>query len=308
MGDGRVRPDVFVVIPHRGGRAMLARCVKSIAASDYPNLAVVIVDDDSGDGSAEAVAAQYPGLVALLRNAQNMGYATSVNRGMEEALRNGADFVFRLNNDTFIERRCISRLMAAAAGSGGPVGAGAWGTKILNDLPDGSIWSMGERIDWRRGCWEEIREDWEGVREVDAASACALLVDRRAVESVGLLDGAFFTYGEDIDFNLRLRRQGFRVVTVPDALVWHVGGGTTGDGDSPFKLYYFTRNRLLLMKRYGSLKDWAYFVPFFAYHFLRRLYFLARRGQWRRGRYLVWAVYDFLIGRTGKRSGVLSGR
>jgi GT2 family glycosyltransferase len=287
---------------------MLTRCVKSIAASDYPDLAVVIVDDDSGDGSSDAVAAEHPGLVALLRNAENMGYARSVNRGVQEALRKGADFVFLLNNDTVIEQRCIARLMDAATGPGGTGGVGAWGTKILNDLPDGSIWSMGERIDWRRGCWEEIREDWEGVREVEAASACALLVDRRAVESVGLLDGAFFTYGEDIDFSVRLRRRGYRIVTVPDALVWHTGGGTTGDGNSPFKLYYFTRNRLLLMKRYGSARDWAYFVPFFAYHVVRRLYFLARQGEWRKGRYLLWAVYDFLIGRTGKRSEVFSGR
>jgi hypothetical protein len=74
-------------------------------------------------------------------------------------------------------------------------------------------------------------------REVDFATGCAMLVKREVFERVGLFDPAFFMYHEDYDFSARVRRGGYRIVYVPQAVVWHKVSASTGE-ESPLKWYY----------------------------------------------------------------------
>lgn len=295
-------PRIMVVIPHRGGKEMLTRCIRSLIDGEYRNLSVIVVDDASEDNSTQNLCLEFPALT-LLRNSENLGFAESVNCGIRQALKQGAEYIFLLNNDTVVHKSCLIHLAHAAMESQGEKAVGALGPKILNHDSD-SIWSMGEKIDWRRGCWEDMKEDMGKVMDVESLSGCALLLSRDVFDSIGFFDECFFTYGEDIDFNVRLGKARFRILAVPDAVIRHVGGATAGSGETPFKLYYFTRNRIILMKKYGRLRDWIYFVPFFSYHLLRRLLVLYHKKEIRKSKYLFWAISDSLSGRYGKNARV----
>lgn len=81
--------------------------------------------------------------------------------------------------------------------------------------------------------------------KVDAVSGAALLVSRKVLEQVGLLEPTYFFYFEDIELCLRARRAGFAAYVHPNAVVYHRGGGTIGA--APEKVYYAVRNQLRML-------------------------------------------------------------
>src|SRR3990170_2313546 len=127
---------------------------------------------------------------------------------------------------------------------------GVVGPKIYSGLPGSSIlWEAGGGIDWRygkayhTGFDETDRGQWDGVRDVDYVSGCAMLIKREVLEEVGLLDERFFLYYEETDFCARVREKGYRVVFAPEARIWHKISNTTGGAYGPIFTYYMTRNR-----------------------------------------------------------------
>ena len=76
-----------------------------------------------------------------------------------------------------------------------------------------------------------------------------MAVSRAAIERAGLLDERLFLYVEDVDWSLRIRKAGFAVVFVPDAVVLHKGSASTGGGASTTNLYYSTRNTIYVAEK-----------------------------------------------------------
>src|SRR5688500_11427372 len=87
-----------------------AECLRSLEASDWPNLTILLVDNASGDGSGDRLHARFPH-VAYLQTGANLGYTGGNNRGFAWALAHGADHVLVLNNDTVVDPACIGPLL-----------------------------------------------------------------------------------------------------------------------------------------------------------------------------------------------------
>jgi len=115
-------------------------------------------------------------------------------------------------------------------------------------------------------------------REVDFATGCAMLVKREAFERVGLLDPAFFMYHEDYDFSARVRRGGYRIVYVPQAVMWHKVSASTGE-KSPLKWYYLGK----------------YVVPFYLKHCQPPRLSLALFALWVLARETVKGNIQYLV-------------
>jgi GT2 family glycosyltransferase len=160
---------------------------------------------------------------------------------------------------------------------------------------------MGARIDLYRGIWQSTHEDAKLVTEVDSLSGCAVLISADVFDEIGVFDESFYTYIEDLDFFLRLKRSHSKIIINPHAKVWHKVSSTAGDGDTPFKMYYTTRNRLLLMKKHARFIHWCHFIPFFVYHLIRHIYYLHNSSETHKTRFLFRAIFDFLSGRFGKQ-------
>ncbi len=113
MDSSHSPPLVAVVIINWNGRRWLAPCLDSVLASEYKNIRAYVVDNGSTDGSPEMVREKYPG-VTLIQNHKNLGVAEGCNVGVRRALRDGADYIARLDNDVKVEPGWLGPLVEAA--------------------------------------------------------------------------------------------------------------------------------------------------------------------------------------------------
>jgi len=241
---------IAAVVLSWNGREDTLACLRSLQRVTYPELSIVVVDNGSTDGGPEAVAAEFPD-VRLLPLGENRGFAGGVNRGAEAALADGADAVLLLNNDTTVEPGFLEPLVDA----GCVEGVGAACAQIL-DSATGRIWYAGASYDPRRG--HHGRHTGYGDAplpqatapyETERACGGAMLIPRAALEEVGPLDESLFAYAEDVDWSLRARRAGLRILVVPASVVHHRVSASTGGAASPDSLYYALRNSLTVAER-----------------------------------------------------------
>lgn len=292
-------PRVALVIVNYRGREDTLACLESVATLTYPDRDVLLIDQDSKDGTPEAVRGLYP-WVHIIENPVNNGFAGGNNLGIRVALeQRGADYIFLLNNDTTVEPGLLEPLIALAEGDSA---IGIVGPKMLYfDRPD-VIWSAGGRIDWRGGSLligEGEPDDTKETttRDVDFIVGCGLLVKRAVLERIGLFDERYFLYYEETDLCARARKAGWRIVYQPAARLWHKVSGSTG-GDSELTLYYMRRNVLLYLGERGTR-------PFLGCltalgESLRLALVWAVQGKRRRSHVILRAVLDYLRGRFGK--------
>jgi len=219
---------------------------------------------------------------------------------LKKAFGDGAEYAFLINNDTIVDRCCLSRLVAAAEIY---PDAGLIGPAIYYFEKSGTIWSAGSTIDLKRGAWTHNKTvpDEDAFFEVDGLTGCAILVRRDAVLTAGYIDPAFFLYVEDFEWNLRIKKCGFKAICVPEAKVWHKIGRSTGGLNSPFFYYYSIRNRLLLMRKHATFTEWCYFIPFFLRNLLLdALLKVLNREKRFLGIAMFQGIGDFIKGSYGK--------
>ena len=229
---------VAVVLNWNGGDDTLA------ALESLAGLETICVDNGSSDGSDRAVEERFPD-VELLRLGENRGFAGGNNAGIRRALERGGDWVLLLNNDAVLTPGAAEALTRAARPD-----VGLLACKIV--YPDGRVQYAGARFLARLGY---SGRSWTRDRgtEVDRADGAAMAVSREAAERTGLLDEELFAYVEDVEWSLRIRRAGFRVVYVPDAVVVHKGSASTGGRASTANVYYDTRNTIAVVERHAPL-------------------------------------------------------
>jgi GT2 family glycosyltransferase len=231
-------PRVYVIILNWNGKEDTLRCLHSMQEVDYPRYRVLVVDNASDDGSAEAVRAAFPA-VELLVNNGNLGFAAGNNQGIRYALQRGADYVLLLNNDTRVDQMVLTALVRT--GEANPK-VGLASPKVYYFDRPRVIYYAGARRGWlpllprligtggTRSATAGERGQVEQLQEVDYVWGQAMFIKREVIERIGLLDPAFFMYYEDVDYCLRAKRAGYKIVCVPSACVWHrVARGTEGD-------------------------------------------------------------------------------
>ncbi len=250
------RPLVGVVVLTWNGREDTLACLHSLAATTGASLRVIVVDNASDDGTADAVQAEFPD-AELVRSDQNLGFAGGNNLGIARALELGVDFVLVLNNDTEVEPGAVAALVDEARRT---PDAGALCAKLLYADPPDRIWFAGAEFDPRRGYNGRQRGygDADGpafaaVAETDRACGAAMLVPRQVLERVGVFDPALFLYSEDTDWSLRARAAGYRLLVVPAARIRHRVSVAAGGESSPTTLYYGLRNTLVVCERHAPL-------------------------------------------------------
>lgn len=230
--------DLSIFIVSYNTRELTRRCLQSILdARPAVEYEIVLVDNASRDGSADAIEREFPS-VRLIRSDTNLGFAAANNRARREA--KGERFLL-LNPDTRVSRDAIDRLLAFSIAR---PEAGITGGRTVND--DGSLnpWSCrGRPTPWGLFCqavglttafrmhplfdpaslgpWRR-----DSVREVDVVVGCFLMIGRELWDALGGFDERFFMYGEEIDLCLRARARGFRPMITPDAVIVHHGAAS----------------------------------------------------------------------------------
>ena len=244
------RRTVAVVLNYRTARETV-QAVQTLAASRSPVATIIVVDNASGDGSVATLRAEL-GDARLVEAEHNGGFAAGCNQGIREALRLGADRVLLLNSDARIEPDALGALERALdenprVGIVGPAVVERADPQVVQSLGMGYTLSTGRmRLHGFGRRYDALTVP--ALRQVDGVSGCAMLVRREVFERVGLFFEDYFFAFEDLDLCLRARAAGFATVCVGSAVVRHEGSASIGR-TSPQRIYYATRNHLLLAAR-----------------------------------------------------------
>jgi GT2 family glycosyltransferase len=271
-------PVVTVVVLNWNGKEVTEDCLRSLLASDYPDLCVVVVDNGSTDGSADYLSVRFPDLV-ILRNPVNLGFTGGSNQGIRHALENNADYILLLNNDTVVDRECVSHLVDAAESSRR---YGALNPKIYYSDPPDRLWYAGGAFSLWRGVAQHWgrksvdRGQYNALREVTYVSGCALLVRASVLRTVGLLDETLFIYAEDADLSVRIRKAGYRLAYVPMARLWHKEGfDTRQNSGQAYRYRLYIRNSLWVLTKHAQPVQLVVAVPYLLVNAVLRLAILS---------------------------------
>lgn len=228
------------------------KCVVSVAKSDYQNIEIIVVDNNSKDKIEEEIKNIKD--VLFIQSNDNLGYTGGNNLGIKKALENKADYIFVLNPDTEIEKNAISSLVDLAE----KVHAGIIGPKILFGDKE-TIWYAGGILDLanvlgsHRGVDEKDQGQYDDVEETEFVTGGAMFVRAVVFDKIGLFDEKYFMYLEDSDLCFRVRKMGFKILYNPKAVVYHENAKSAGLGSS-LQDYFITRNRMLFALKFLSCR------------------------------------------------------
>ena len=229
--------DLSILIVSYNTREMTLACVESVFAQTRADFEVIVLDNASSDGSADAVAARFP-RVRLIRSAENLGFARANNVAAQHAI---GRYLLLLNPDTVVLDGAIDKLRAFAEAHPEAQIFGGRTRFADGSLNPASCWRRA--TPWSAACIalgltslfprsnvfaRESYGSWarDTVRDVDIVSGCFFLIRRDVWEELRGFDPAFFMYGEEADLCLRARRRGYRCLITPDAQIVHHGGAS----------------------------------------------------------------------------------
>jgi len=247
---------VAIVILNWNKKDDVLATLKSAFKLDYYPYEVIVVDNASTDGSADAIAETFS-QAHLVRNSTNLGTAGGRNIGLKYANDNfDYKYVLFLDEDTVVEKKFLTRLVEAVRGD---KKAGIAGGKTYTEFPSKTIMSVGLRVNlytgasYSIGCGKTDLGQFNKTGYVDACIGCGVFAKREVINQIGGFDNRFNPYSfEDVDFCLRAAKVGYKTLYVPHALIYHKGC-TIGRGRIATFERYKVRNYLFVLKRHANL-------------------------------------------------------
>jgi GT2 family glycosyltransferase len=258
------KPVVSVLVISYNTREMTLECLRSLEATTRAPHEVIVFDNASGDGSADAIAdafppEQYPH-IRLIRSEKNLGFAGGNNAA---ALHASGHYILLLNPDTVVLEGAVDNLLAFAREV---PHARIWGGRTL--FPDGSLnpgscwqrmtlWNVFSRTSGLANIFPNSRffnpeayPGWkrDSVRPVDLVAGCLLLMERDFWEELGGFDLGYFMYGEEADLCMRARKAGADPHITPEATIVHYGEASMPERSE--KVSLLLKGKIELAKRH----------------------------------------------------------
>ena len=200
----------------------LSECLDSVLKTKYPNFEVIFVDNGSSDGSVAFVKANYGSAVKLVENKSNFGWSEGFNAGI---IASKGAYIALLSNDMHVDPDWLNPVLALMKSD---PSVGLAGFKRMLHGKEGYLDGIGGDLylcgrvkpigtgELDRGQYDEIKEDIDYI-------GGAMVLKREALLKTGLFDPGFFIFCEDIDLCYRFRKIGYKVVYVPNAVIYHRG-------------------------------------------------------------------------------------
>lgn len=257
-------PDISVIVLNWNTRQLLRKCIASVYGTVSPiDIEVIVVDNNSSDGSADMVAESFPD-ATLIRNSKNIGFSAGNNLAIRQA---SGRYILLLNPDAELLPGSVQAMFDFAESH---PDAAVIGPKLLNT--DGSLQKNGRMFPtfaremlhitkiyrlapgWFNRKYEWGRADFDAATEVDEVSGACMLVRRAAIDKAGMLDERFFMYYEEVDWCLRIKKAGCKVWYLPEAqTVHHVSQSADQTGIKKNIFAYRSQYRYFL-KHHGALQ------------------------------------------------------
>lgn len=276
-------PRIAVVLLNWNGWQDTIRCLESLLDLEQTAFRIVVIDNGSTDGSADRIAewaatriimAQYdrtqapaggldseearlavhPRALVLVLNKQNAGFGAGNNVGLSYALARGFDAIWVLNNDTVVDRGCLTRMLQTIE-SRQNVGAAGCVVYEMDHPNTVQLWG-GARVDMVFGIAPHIKSLSAG-RRLNMLSGVSVLLRADALREIGLFDETFFIYWEDADLSFRLLRADWALRVASEARIWHRESSSLGGTKSAARDRYYNES----LKMFFQKHSWLPAVP-----------------------------------------------
>jgi len=261
-----MKNKVIVIIVNWNRYDDTVECIQSVLNSDYPYLHLLLIDNGSSDEVFKKIKQEFTN-IETIRLKENIGFAKAYNIGFKYAIEHGFTDILILNNDVVVHPYAIRFLMSAKSSIAVP--------KILYYENNNIIWSAGAK--WKTfpprviidGFKKKDNPKYNQEKNLQFATACALLVKSEVISKIGGFDEDYISYFEDYDFTCRASRAGYKIAYVPKAIVFHKVSRSLGE-NSYAKWYYLGRNSFLFYKKNNFPLSFSFY--FLVWVMLRELF------------------------------------
>lgn len=253
--DIHIAQEVIILVNFNGSKDTI-ECINSINKSTV-DVAIIVVDNGSTEDEFQKLKI-YEKDITLIKSNVNVGFAAGNNIAIKLVLEHYKNInnIILLNNDTVIDQQMIEKLRNRNNGKSITVPK-----MMYYDEPD-VIWYGGGVFNrWTgRAIHVGINKrdgEYKDSLTCDFATGCCMFIPTEVCKKLGCFDESYFMYCEDTEYCLRAKYSGVDIKYVPEAVLYHKLGRSSGGGESPFSLYYMTRNRLRYLNDY---KDMFFFT------------------------------------------------
>lgn len=206
--------NVYIIIVTYNGMHWLPKCLSSCGGNH-----IIVVDNNSTDESVSYIKSNHPDII-LLEQSQNLGFGAANNIGISHALNNGADYVFLLNQDAYIQPKVIESLINVHKknieyGILSPIHLNGKGDNLDNNFTNYLKLNNSILFDAFKNSFSKA------IYELPFVNAAAWLLPKKTLVTIGGFDPMFFHYGEDDNYCQRVSFHGFKIGIVPNCYIFH---------------------------------------------------------------------------------------
>ncbi len=290
-------PAVIIIIVTHNKKKYVIDLLNSLKEIDYKNYDIAVVDNANTDGTVESIKRSFPS-VAVIANSKNMGGSGGFNTGLSHAFnKEKYEYYWLLDNDVVVSKDALRVLVETLDNNSDIAIAGSQMCQLDNPEVTNEI---GAYVDFHRGRLvlnrhlTRKRNNSTGIFDVDYIAAASLLVRADVAKKAGLWED-FFIHFDDVDWCLRIKKMGHRVVGVADSVIWHL---SASEKPITWQQYYDARNMLFILDKHASTRD----VARFGRRKCLQAIHVELRGLTPVAEYILDAIEDFLNGVKGKKA------
>jgi len=253
-------PSVDIIICSYNDKKLTVKCIDSLQTLSYPNFQIILVDDCSTDDSVNFFRGKYP-TITIVKNKKNLGPAKTRNVGIEVSK---AKYVVTMDNDAILSQNWLTKMITIME-SDKEIGQ-AVGKILFADnfkkiaAAGGSMRFRGKGYDIGFGELDADRK-YNKIRCVLYACTASSIIRRKALNKVGGFCSLYYHGYEDTDLSLLLNIAGYKVMYYPKIISYHELSQTVNQTIGKKRVYYWIRNRLLLMLRNYEFKSLIMYLP-----------------------------------------------
>jgi len=257
-----VKPLVSIIIVNYNGKKYLEKCLSSLMKINYENYEIIIVDNNSTDDSIEYVKNSYPSII-LIKLDRNYGFAEPNNIGAKNAK---GEFILFLNNDTEVNPSFITELVELFNKDSK--------IAICQSLllkPNGEVDSSGDFIDTLGRAYSS-RDKVTKVKKILSARGASMMIRKEFFWELEGFDKKFYASYEDVDLGWRAWIWGYKVVIVPNSIVYHTGGQTVKNQSSKVRFHGVKNALIIRLANFESSMATSSILKSFFIIFLRKTF------------------------------------
>lgn len=294
---------ICVVICNFNKEDYVLKAIRSVIDTSSNVADIIVVDNASTDDSVSLIQKYYPDIFLEVLP-ENVGGAGGFSHGMMLAHKMGYQFISLLDNDAIVSDSCIEGMMKTLTenhdiGVVGPAICTFDDNEIIQEV--GSNISIDEATFSMNLTGKKYSSIEKKIFDCDYVPACCLMTRSDVVSKVGGFDVDFFLYWDDIDWCIRVKKAGYRVVSDSNYQAFHKGGGANSKSTVP--RYYYWRNKFVFFNRHSDFYPKEIIIPSLHKAILKHLTFRYLNNMQDLLPSLRQALNDASISKLGKYQG-----